>query len=409
MSEPRSKPHAGASAGPHEGAVEGRRTRAGTGLSSNADGAAAAREALATALEGGGAPPRLVIAYATVSHDQEAVLRAIGEELPGVPVAGASSAGVSVLGVATEAPRCVAVAVLRSDTVVARVASVQDILSDPSGKGRELARRLGPAPADPSVTLLWYDPLTGANIAALIDGIIAGGYPCFTGGGAGQPYGPRVRTFQYDGDRVLTGGAVAVTLEGLRAVHDLTQGTEPTGLELTVTGASDNVIEQIDGQPALDVCCEQLGFEGVEVQSSNWAIGLKPPEGTAYEGLFTRGIFGVDTERRTITLQTPVAVGTRIHICIRTKAAVLDRAAAMGRRLGEALSGERPVLSLSFECAARPPFLGTRVAEQEVKDIQALLGSDVPWLGMLAWGEIAPLAGQATFHNHTFPLCVLCE
>jgi small ligand-binding sensory domain FIST len=32
---------------------------------------------------------------------------------------------------------------------------------------------------------------------------------------------------------------------------------------------------------------------------------------------------------------------------------------------------------------------------------------DAPWLGMLAWGEIAPVGGEPAFHNYTYPLVVL--
>lgn len=379
------------------------------GFSTNADAEAAAGEALTAALDGGGPPPRVVIVYASVTYDHARVLRTIAERLPGVTVAGASSAGVSVGGLATEAPRCLAIAVIRSHTLAARAALVEDIAADPAAAGRELARRLGPAPDGPSTTLLWYDPLTGANIAALLAGLAEGGLPRVFGAGAGQPFGRRVRTFQLLGDRVLSGGAIALALDGLSVVYDLTHGTEPTGLEMTVTAARDNVIEAIDDQPALDVCCDQLGFVGIEVQASYWALGVKPPDGTAYEGLFTRSIFGVDAEKRTITLQAPIPVGARIQICIRTKEAVIDRALAMARRLRAKLEGARPVLALGFECAARPPFVGAKAANQEVVDMQAEVGPDIPWIGMLAWGEVAPIGGRSEFHNYTFPLCVLCE
>lgn len=390
--------------------VSNPRASAKVGFSANADTDAAVNEALAAALAGDGAPPQLVIVYATVTHDQERILRTIRERLPGVPIAGASSAGVSASGLATEAPRCLALTVLRSHTVRARVAVAEDLSADPARAGRELAQRLGTPSAGPSVTFVWYDPLTGANVAALLAGLAEGRYPEVFGAGAGQPYAtPRIRTFQYIDDRALSNSAVAVVIDGLAVVHEMTHGMEATGIELTVTRARDNVIEQLDGQPALDVCCEQLGFEGVDIQLSSWALGVKPPDGTAYEGLFTRGIFGVDPERRTITLQAPIPVGARVQVCIRTKEAVIDRALAMARRMRAALAERRPVLALAFECAARPPFVGPKVASQEVLDVQSLMGPEIPWIGMLAWGEIAPLAGRSEFHNYTFPLCVLCE
>lgn len=385
-----------------------RTATAGVGLSSNADTRAAVEEALQEALSAGDMPPQLVILYATVTHDQAEILHMLRERLPGVPIAGASSPGASVTGRATEAPRCLGLTVLRSDTVTARAEYVEGLAADPWQRGRDLAQKLGP-PGDRSVTFVWYDPLTGANVAALLSGLAEGGYPAVFGGGAGQPYGPRVRTFQYCGDRVMSDSAVAIRIDGLSAIYEMTHGMDPTGIELTVTRAKDNVIEELDGEPALDVCCEQLGFEGISTQSSNWALGFKPPSGTEYEGLFTRGIFGVDPDKKTITLQAPIAVGTTAQLCIKTKEAVLDRTLEMARRLRERITTSRPVLILGFECAARPPFVGLKAAAQEVLDVQAILGPEIPWLGMLAWGELAPLSGRTEFHNYTFPICVLCE
>src|SRR5262249_23677129 len=155
-------------------------------------------------------------------------------------------------------------------------------------RGVELARKLGPEPSGASTTLIWYDPLTGANVAALLDGLAEGGRPVAFGGGAGQPFGPRVQTFQYCGERALSGGAVGVAIDGLTCALGLTHGAVPTGLELTITRATANVIEELDGRPALDVLREQLGGSHEDNQSSlgNWSLGVKPPKGTAYEGLF---------------------------------------------------------------------------------------------------------------------------
>lgn len=387
-------------------------TSAGIGFSANVDPEAAVAEALAAALASGDAPPQLAFVYATVSYDQGALLAAVRERLPGVPVAGASTSGVSVNGKATESGRSVAIGILRSDTVRARVAAVEEINADTRRRGRELAEKLGPAPAGPSATFVFFDILTGANIAALLAGLAEGGHPAVFGGAAGQPWGLMVQTFQYCGDRALSNAAVAVSIEGLEVVHEMTHGLDPIGLELTITRATENVLQEIDGRPALDVWCEQLGVEPSRDidDTASWAFGIRPPEGVPYEGMFTRAPFYLDPVKRTITLPAPIPSGTRAYVCVRTQAGVFDRALAMGRRLAEALRGKKPVLAIAFECAARPgPFLGPERANREVIELQALIGDHVPWLGMYAWGELCPMGGRSEFHNYTLPLCVLCE
>jgi hypothetical protein len=387
-------------------------TSAAVGHSSNVDPAGAVTEALAGALAGGDAPPQLAIVYATVSYDQAALLAAVREHLPGVPVAGASTSGVAVNGKASESGRAVAVTVIRSDTIRVRLAAVEDLNKDTFHRGRELARQLGDRPTGPHATFIWFDIITGANIAALLAGLAEGGYPAVLGGAAGQPWGIMVQTFQYFGDRALSNSVVAVTIEGVEPVYDMTHGMDPIGLEFTITRARENVLEEIDGRPALDVWCDQLGVEpsrDIDVAGS-WAFGIKPPAGVPYESMFTRTPFQLDPVTRTITLPVPIPAGTRAYVCVRTKSGVFDRALAMGRRMAAALRGRRPLLALSFECAGRPgPFLGPEMANREIVEIQGLIGDTIPWLGLYAWGEICPLGGRSEFHNYTLPLCVLCE
>lgn len=387
-------------------------TSAGVGFSSHVDPDVAVTEALAAALAGGDAPPRVAVLYATVSYDHAALLAAARAKLPGVPVVGASTSGVAVNGSAVESGRCLALGVLRSHDVRVRVASIEGIDTDAHRRGVELAARLGERPAGPSATFVWFDIITGANIGALLAGLAEGGYPAVLGGAAGQPWGIMVQTFQYCGDRALSNSAVALTIEGLEPVYDMTHGLDPIGLELTVTRATDNVIEELDGRPALDVWCEQLGVEpsrDIDVAAS-WAFGIRPPAGVPYEGLFTRTPFQLDAATRTIRVPVPIPTGTRAYVCVRTQSGVFDRALAMGQRVAEALRGRRPVLALSFECAGRPgPFLGPERANREIVEIQALIGEQIPWIGLYAWGELCPLGGRSEFHNYTLPLCVLCE
>jgi small ligand-binding sensory domain FIST len=88
---------------------------------------------------------------------------------------------------------------------------------------------------------------------------------------------------------------------------------------------------------------------------------------------------------------------------------VFDRAVGMAGRLRERLADRTPLLALSFECAARArPFLGEELTRRELARMQAILGERLPWLGMYAWGEIAPVGDRTYFHNYTLPLGVVC-
>ena len=395
---------------------------AGVGWNSGPDsfqaGAAAARQAAAQAAQTPDCAPVVALVYATVIYDQEAVLRGVREALPDVPIVGASTQDLSRAGDVEAGDRVVGVAVIAGAAVRARTATAQDVSRDPAAAARELAARLGP-PSGPDAAplLLWYDPLTGINVDVLIEGLRAAGYPRILGGGAGQPWGPLYRTYQYFDGRVLRDSVVALQLDGdVELVHDLTHGTDTLGLELTVTGAHDNVITEIEGRPALDVWREQLGIGEEAVlnidSTAVWALGVTLPPGVAeaYEGPITRSVFGFRSKTRELVLQAPIPAGTQVQVCHRTPEAVYDRATVMATRLQARLAGRAPVLALGFECAARArPFLGDELTRQEIGRMQAILGDGLPWLGMYAWGEVAPVGATTYFHNYTFPLAVLCR
>lgn len=383
-------------------------TKASIGFSTKADLDRAVTEVLTDAPE----RPILALVYAGIAHDQEALSRALRAALPGVPLVGASTQGVTTLGRSYEADRFIAVALFASETVGVRRAGVADITIAPRDAGRALAAGMGPPPTGPSTTLLFYDPLGGADVTELLGGLAEGGYPLIYGGASGQPWATMVRTYQYCDEDVYTKGAVAVTLDGLEPVAELTHGAEAIGLELRATRTAGNVVLELDERPALDVWCEQLGIDPARdvENTANWALGVVPDGPAPYEGVVTRAPFGFDQASRALIFQAPIASGSSVQVCVRTHPAVLNGAAAMAERLAAALVGRRPVLALSFECGARPaPFLGADLAETEIIGIQDRLPSDLPWLGMYAWGEIAPVGGKSDFHNYTFPLCVLCE
>lgn len=358
--------------------------------------------------------PIVIIVYMTVLYDPNVVLAAIREEVPGVPIVGASTQGISRMGAVAETDRVLGISVICSDVATATVAFARKLSADAFEAGRSLAEQLGdPAELGEIPLLVWFDPLTGANAQGLIDGLAASGYARLLGGAAGQPWGPFDKTYQYINGEAMNDGVVALKLQGLAgAVWETSHGVEPLGLDVTVTEAAGNVIQKLDGKPALDVWSEQLlGTFTFHVDDWTWVLGVRVPDADPDdpEGLVSRGVFGINKDTKEITLLAPIALGSTVHICHRTVEAVFDRAIEMGKRLKRRLEGRSPLLVLSFECGGRPrPFLGDEKTLEENCRIQELVGTDIPWLGMFPWGEIAPRGGSSHFSNFQFPLLVLC-
>jgi hypothetical protein len=393
------------------------RSSAGVGWSGLPESAKAGRAAAHMAIDAAGdGKPIVVIVYMTVLYNPKVVLAAIRHELgPGVPIVGSSTQGITRAGAVTETDRVVGVTIICSESIRAIVARAEGLCSDPTEAGRKVAAQLGdPRTLGDTPLLVWFDPLTGANVQSLIDGLAAGGYPRIIGGASGQPWGPFDKTYQYFDVDAVNDAVVALKLEGVGGVvWDTSHGVEPLGLEVEVTEAEGNVIRTLDGKPALDVWSEQLlGTFTFHVDDWTWALGVRLPESHPDdpEGLVSRGVFGIDKEKKELTLLAPIPVGSTVHICHRTVEAVFDRAVRMAERVRAGLEGKVPFLALSFECGARPrPFLGDEKTLEENCRIQETIGASIPWLGMFPWGEIAPKGSRSHFSNFQYPLLVLCE
>jgi hypothetical protein len=391
---------------------------AGVGWSSLPEAAKAGREAARMAVNtSGGGKPVVAIVYMTVLYEPTVVLAAIREELGDatIPIVGSSTQGIARAGAVVETDRVVGVALICSDRLRATAAFSTQLAADSKAAGRRLAADLGdPKELGEMPLILWFDPMTGANIQGIIDGLAEGGYTNLIGGASGQPWGPLAKTYQYFDGSAMSDSAVALKLTGVKtAVWETTHGVEPIGLEVKVTEAEGNVIRKLDGKPALDVWSEQLlGTFTFHVDDWTWVLGVRLPESDPDdpEGLVSRGVFGINHDTKELTLLAPIPVGSTVYICHRTVEAVFDRGLRMGERLKNKLKGKAPFLALAFECGARPrPFLGDEKALEEVCRIQETIGSSIPWLGMYPWGEIAPKGGRSQFSNFQFPLLVLCE
>jgi hypothetical protein len=358
-----------------------------------------------------GADVKVVIAYLTVDHDQRAFLQGLRGALGGaVPIVGCSGQGVIGRGWVREDGRAASVLALGGDAIEATVACVDAIAEDTRGKGRALGAALRTRGAPPRCIVLHYDPLSGANIDDLLAGLDEEvGCPVI-GGGAGHNLGvPRARTFQYTGDEVRSGAAVAVALSGDVAIELASStGCSPVGIEMIVTRAEGNRVLELDGRPALRVWQEitqAAPDRPAPDATASLAIGVP-----SRDGHLIRAVFGLDVERGGIALQAGVATGTPVMLCHRTLRDVLDGARQAARELNRRVAGKRVRAVLGYECGARTaPFLGAAGTLAENLEIQQALAPDAEYAGAVVWGELFPAGGRSAFHDHGYPLLVIAE
>lgn len=392
-----------------------RTTTAAVGTSTAPDTTRAAVEATERAVSGlGGTSCDFLIVFGGMGYDQRRLLDGVHSVTQNVPLVGCSAQGVVSQGWANENPRVVGVMAIASEDLSFSHSMVVGLSEDSYAVGRQLSEALlASPPAEPVVLLCMYDPLTGVNVDQLLRGLESVRPLPILGGAASHSWGPIVETYQYSDRDVAQDAAACVLISGkARAEFGVSHGAVPLGMEMTITKARGNVVFEIDGRPAYRVWRELVGagdsfmIEDVAL----WAIGIRLPEGVRgeYEGCVTRTLFKIDPDKGSIYLQSEIPEGTRVVFHHRTFEAVTQRALRMAERLKETIGERRPHFVLSFECGGRSgPFLGRQGALDEICRVQEKIGGETPWLGMYAWGELAPLGNVNFFHNYTFPICAL--
>jgi small ligand-binding sensory domain FIST len=188
----------------------------------------------------------------------------------------------------------------------------------------------------------------------------------------------RSRTVQI-ANEVLCGGLSGAAFSRAVEVRTrLTQGCVPYPGRFRVTAGEGNVVESLDGRPALDVLLETIGTERAQI-----LIGIPVP-GTDTGDYTARNLVGADPKSRVIAIGDLVEPGMEILFCRRdARAARAD----LERILGELARTPAPRGALYYSCVARGEHLfGSRGAELSL--VREALGA-VPLVGFFCNGEIS--------------------
>jgi hypothetical protein len=394
-------------------------TIAGVGRSEAREARLAGREAGRAARLGlAGRSPNLALVFATTGYDQSVVLAGLAEELPGVPTVGCSGEGIIAGPVSDENERAVAALALASDTMRFEPFLVRDYSANPRAAGEALARQVNAAAGDDAIALvLFLEGLLG-NASEMLEGLdatLARRIPVV--GGAAADAQQFERTFQYAHGEVVTDGISALLIQGRgRLDFAVSHGCMPIGLERRITRADGPWVHEIDGRPAWTVFRQYLEGEPDDLNSEGMihlSVGEALPETLSggYEPFIIHTPLGLD--RATGALFFPgggIRTGATIRVSRRDPVRIGVSARACAERIRAHHDGRRPAFVLQFDCAGRgKQMFASRTAEHVVHPLQAVLGTDTPWIGIHTYGEIAPIGGATRYHNFTVALCAIYD
>lgn len=228
-----------------------------------------------------------------------------------------------------------------------------------------------------------------------------------TGGLAGD--GARFqRTYLCANGPPIVGSVAAIAFYGsaLRVGYGSLGGWDSAGDEMRITRARGNVVEQLDGQPALAKYAELLGDDaaGLPASGLRYPLEIRTADGRTY----VRTLLAVDPRCQTLTFAGDVPVGSYA----RPMKANFDRlvAGASGAASNASEIGQGAELAILISCVGRRLVLGPRTKD-EVAAVRKVLGDATAVAGFYSYGEICPAAPDASceLHNQTMTITTLRE
>lgn len=387
----------------------------GIGLSKNRDSYLAGKEAAHSAKQKIDSKNiSLAFVFATTHFKLEQLLAGIKEILGNTPVVGSSGVGIiTPSGIDSTAA---AVMLISSTKVKFAIAKETDLdKKDLHIAGQKLAKaalqNLGAAQRE--VFILFLDGLI-KNGSSLISGIketLGISFPLI-GGSSGDDL-KFTKTYQFFRDECLTNSAVATLIGGDATVRiGIRHGWKPLGKPRTVTSSAGNIIKTIDDKPALSLYEEYFGKNNPDIRSGKLMhISVRYPLGIYLEGeeeYLLRNALWSDKDGSLIC-QGDVPQGATLKLMMGTKESALKAAALAAETIKEMSKKNRPLkFALIFDSFSRNRLLG-RNAQDEIKLVKNILGSDIPFIGFYSYGEQAPLSsldyrGQAHFHNESIAI-----
>lgn len=352
--------------------------------------------------------PQWVLSFGSV-----AAMRNASEQLrsafPDAHLTGCSTAGeISQQGVQDDT--LVVTAVHFDASQVVSSSTVLQGMDDSRAAGQRLANGL-PQPGLRGVIIFGQGvQINGSAVLSGLADVIGHQIP-ITGGLAGDG-GAFQETWVLDDQGLSSNRLVCLGLYGaqLRLSHGSYGGWSPFGPARKVTRCDNNVLYELDGEPALGVYKRYLGDHAKDLPASGLLFPFAMLGRDHNETGLIRTILGVDESAGSLTLAGDIDPDGYLKLMHANTDALVDGAevAAQAARGANAQPGQS--LALLVSCVGRKLVMGGRV-DEEVEAVADVFGRSATLTGFYSYGEISPHTKSldCKLHNQTMTITYLSE
>ncbi len=185
-------------------------------------------------------------------------------------------------------------------------------------------------------------------------------------------------------------------------------GWTPFGPERIITKSEQNVLFELDNQPALDLYKKYLGDKVEELPQSALLYPLSVKSENKKEAI-VRTILNIDEDQNTMTLAGDVPEGSKVQLMMANIDHIVD-GALQAADIGMEARKHKPELAILVSCIGRKLVMDQRV-EEEIEEVMESIGNQATITGFYSYGELAPFTGYLAceLHNQTMTLTLFSE
>jgi hypothetical protein len=354
--------------------------------------------------------PTLILYFGATDVLSESTepLQQLVDRFPSAQICGCSSAG-EICDESVYDNTIIAL-VLEFETTTVRIA--QALIEDSSDSyfvGRALARELSGESFKHVFLLSDGLNINGTPLAAGFNEHLPDGVQ-LTGGLAGD--GARFqKTLTGIGADLQSKRLVAIGFYGedLEVAIGSCGGWGAFGPKRLVTASTNNVLYELDGQPALQLYKRYLGDLADELPSSGLLFPLQVLRGDGTPNL-VRTLLAVNETDQSMTFAGDIPLNSRVSLMKASFDAIVDGAEVAADQARSNSVAKEHKASLLVSCVGRKLLLGQRI-DEEVEAVTNILGSETVISGFYSYGELAPRSGftACNLHNQTMTLTTIWE
>ena len=291
------------------------------------------------------------------------------------------------------------------------IAAVKDVNKKTSfTAGRELGEKLLYACKDVhrSLGIIFSDGLItdGTNLIKGLQENLGRSFPLI--GASASDNFTFQKTFQYFNKELLSESCCGLLFGGrLNFGLGIKHGWKPLGKIRCVTRSSGNIVNEIDGLPAVKLYEDYFAKDFLELAKELRRISIFYPLGVYLPGekeYLLRNVISIKDDGALVT-QGDITPNSKIRLMIGTKDSCLSATVSSCAEAKRNLGVGKIKFVLIFDSASRFTLLGRQYL-RELEIIKEAFGKDVPLIGIYTYGEQAPLKsisylGQSYFHNQS--------